>query len=234
MNAETRKRNDWQLSLANVLVFVFAVAVWGLLATQSVILERQYITFGVLAATLVIAVRVHLARQRAVMLLIFVYLFVILGTHALLRYRQQMDVVVQSQRMLVLHQIDFAIRQHVGLLKENLPPSTDCDKSGAELYLALMTPVTLANGQTFRPTLKSPPIQIVRDVPHLIGAFGARLLWARLPDGKGILIDMGPDNLPGGTLSATGIYTPGPVDANGDGINDGVDDLALFQSPYAK
>lgn len=223
------KGSNWQLSLANILVFVFAVGVWMVLVTQGEILERRYITFGVVAAALVMAFLAVRARRKAVILLIALFLFLVLETHALLRYRQRMDVVAHSERMLVLYDIDSAIRMHSVLLKENLAPSVDVDKSGAELYVALMTPVTLANGQTFGTSLKGTPVQVVNGVSRLTGAFGARLLWARTSDGKGILLDMGPDNLPGGTLSADGIYTPGPVDANGDGKNDGADDLALFQ-----
>jgi len=234
MNAEPEKQNHWQLSLADVLTFVFAMAVWGLLVTQEAILERQYITFVVMLAAGACAFVARQRKRRAVLLLIAIFLFTVAGSHTVLRARQLKAMNTRLYRQQLLWAVQLGMQMYAEMLHAEIPPDTSIDAAGAELHRALLTNIIDARGRQYGPFVFSKNVRVEKGVTYLTGGKNARLIWARMPDGKGILIDTGPDNLPGGTLSATGIYTPGPVDANGDGTNDGADDMAVFPNSPEK
>jgi len=223
MNAEP-KHNQWQLSLANVLVFVIAVAIWMGFITRGDILSQRPTTYAVFALSLIAILVARHKRQRAVGLLILLFMLIVGGSHAFLSYRHLGEMRVREQRLATLYSIQMALISYSTDQNDFPSPSRTVAQSGAVLYAALMTKSRLG------PYLGTTNVRTENGSTHLLSAFGARLLWARTPEGKWILVDTGPDNLPGGTLSPDGVYTPGPVDMNSDGINDGVDDLVVFPS----
>lgn len=222
------KGSNWQLSLANILVFVFAVGVWMVLVRQGAILERQWITFGAMIVAGFCAVVAYRQRRRAVMLLITVFLFVVAGSHSGLRYQHLKDMELRERRMMDLMNLEAMVLSYSSLVGMPPPPSTNIATSGSDLYRALITPVMSSNGVMVGPVSSCYFVRVENGVSHITNSFNSRLLWAKTSDGKWILVDTGPDNLPGGTLGSDGVYTPGPIDANGDGKNDGADDLAVF------
>jgi len=228
MTPDSTKRTEWQLSLATILAFVFAIAIWLLLATRANVMERPQITGGVLFVAIVCAIFAYTRRRRAILLLIALFLFVVGGSHGYLRVAHLREMELRERRNATLHSISMAIEMYSMDFNEFPPPSTNAAMSGADLYRYLITPGNLKTGQPRPSYIVGPYSRIENGKPHFIGALDGRLLWARTSTGHYFLLDSGPDNLFGGTLDVNGVYTPGPVDANKDGTTDGEDDVMVM------
>lgn len=229
MSAETASKSaNWQLSLANVMVFVFAVATWMLLMNRINIRTPPYLPAPVILILLFGGVVAFRKRRMAVLVLLVLLLIMVLGSLRFLNNRYNEGIQNRRRNFGLLKSFEAGLCLYALDHGSFPPPSTDIDQSGAELYRTLMTPLKRDDGKTPYPYISGPSVCTPDGVNHAVDYFGSRLVWAKTSNGKSILVDTGADNLPGGTLDSHGVYTRSPIDANGDGDDDGADDGVLY------
>jgi hypothetical protein len=109
------------------------------------------------------------------------------------------------------------------------PPDILPNASGAESLAHYLCESLQKDGIQSDPFLQYPS-EFKRDsdgngVPELKTVWGHDYIYALRSNGKPLVIDRGPDGLPGGTINFEKGFVPDRSDANGDGVADDKDNL---------
>lgn len=226
MNTPTEHRNKWQISLANVLVFVFAVGLWFLTATLA---SNAWLSNATLVVMLSGMVGSFLAWRRGrlgILVLLLLFEFAVVGQLLGLSYLRALNSERYQAKRRLLRTVSSSLSAYYSDWGAFPPPPADPKLGSADLarYLTLKMkrgPYLLNTPQT------SNWVEFNDGVARLVGARRHALTWVLTGKDKFILIDMGEDGLPGQyTWDGTDLLKT-PVDANKNGLDDGDDDAAM-------
>lgn len=212
----TPQHAPWQLSLATILTFVFAVAIWLLLATRipnELPFLTLFVMFSGIAATLFLW-----RKQKGLVVLLILFETIVVGTtvaQTLTRAASSRDYHAKKR---LLKSIAEGMSIYASRCNGIPPPPADPAQHGKILHDLFTSDFLVSNN--YIP--KSPS-------GKLLGATGNRLKWEVHGGGdRFLLIDMGEDGIAGKYVHyETGDLKSIPVDANRDGIDDGADDAAV-------
>jgi len=222
MTEDPTRRKNWQISLANVLVFVFAVAFWFLVVTKLSHLLAP-ITLIVMLAGVLATIFAWLRKLRGILVLLFLFEVIVMGSLLGGEYFQMLATQKIYARKRVLHSLSTSFSRYYGDWDAFPPPPADSKSSGTELARFLLTTRKKVNAPytSLRPRLTK------NGTPELVGATEHTLVWV-LPDTENfILVDVGNDTIAGKYIFQK--YEPLRVasDVNGDGVDDAEDDIVM-------
>lgn len=232
MNPQPEHGKKWQISLANVLVFVFAVAIWFLAATLASNVWLSNATLVVMLAGMVGSFLAWRRGRLGILLLVVLFEFIVVGQLLGLSYLRALNSEKYNSQIRLLRIVSGGLNTYYRDWKEYPPPPADLKQCGAELHRLLTTQGRKHNGhhrgKKLPPTLpyldiqQLPPGQTATD--KILGGTGNELQWMLNGTGRFILIDVGEDGFAGKYSFEGKEIRKTPVDANRDGIDDGADD----------
>jgi hypothetical protein len=212
----------WHLSLANVMVFVFALGLWFALVLSGTP-ELAMVALILIPAALISAISAWSQRRYAVILLACLFQVIVVGGSVLLVGNYMHKLAIHRHRGHVLRNIAEGLNLYYFDWNEYPPPPSDSKMCGSELARYLSMPGKKAPYLPYWNELEGQ-----RSKSILSGGTGNALKWELLGKEAFILIDVGRDGA-AGKYSVKNI-TPIPNDTNQDGIDDGADDAVITRT----
>jgi len=202
-------KSPWQLSLATLLLFVFAVALWFLVVARAPLnpIIPLFVMLSGMAATLFLWRR----KKKALLVLLILFETIVVGTTVAQTLARAASSRDYGAKQSTLRAIAAGLSSYFSSNKGVPPPPAD-----AKLHSKLLHGIL--------------PLDVPTPSGKILGATDNYLKWEPCGADRFILIDMGEDGLAGKyTYDGTSLRRT-PVDSNHDGIDDGADDQAVTQT----
>lgn len=224
MTEATQARGKWQLSLANILVFVFAVATWlALMISGSGVFVL--IGLGMIYIGLFAVISARAQRRYALLLLMVCFELIATGSTFFMLRNHMRTNVDRRRRYQILHSIANGMDLYYSDWNQYPPPPIDSKLCGAELTRYLSLPGKNAPFLRYGNELAGQSSAM-----NLSGGNGYALKWELQGKDVFILIDVGKDGVAGKYSVEESSIKKIPNDTNHDQIDDGADDEVVTRT----